>query len=135
MKYPGKFWDEYFSAREGLYTLLVKRCLGLCGRRIDLHKMTAADDPECFHTHPANAIRIILWGGYVEEVPHGPGRRLRKWLPGMAGLIRPEFTHRVHRLCNGDSSYSLWLRGKVTHPVRLIGRGWGADEHRSTDIE
>ena len=127
MKYPGKFWDEYFSAREGLYTLLVKRVVGLFGRRLDLHKMSAPDDPECFHTHPAKAIRIIVWGGYVEEIPHGPGRRLRTWRPGMVGLIRPEFTHRVHRLRNGKDSMSIWLRGKITRPIKLIGRGWGKE--------
>ena len=136
MEYPGKFWDEYFSAREGLYTLLVKRLVNVCGRRIDLHKMLHKDNVECLHSHPANSVRIILIGGYVEEVRRPDHSRfMQTWYPGMMGIVRPNFVHRIHALNNGSHSYSLWLRGRVTHPIYAIGSGWGADEDKWQWVE
>lgn len=96
------------------------------GRRIgrlaiDIHKFIGKDQPECFHTHPAYAVRIILWGGYVEELEGG---RHRTWTPGMIGLVSPAHTHRVAGLVNGRSSYSLWIRFRERAPVYLRGSGW-----------
>lgn len=95
------------------------------GRRADLHTMVGADSPGCFHTHPARAIRVILWGGYVEELEDGT---MKAWLPGMVGLVQPGLSHRIHAIENGRCSYSLWIRGRKTHTVQLRGAGWTRGE-------
>lgn len=116
------FWNFYIGNSVGKVTFYGKFLLALFGRRIVLHKMVGEDEEGCFHTHPAYAIRIILWGGYIEE--HFPSRRMQRWRPGMIGLVRPEFAHRIHRLRNGKASYSLWIRGKKIAPINLVGDGW-----------
>jgi hypothetical protein len=98
--------------------MLIKRLLDRWGYRVDLHKFIRADDPDCKHTHPASAIRIVLWGGYVEELRDGTLRTLQ---PGTIGIVRPELCHRIHRLLNGRCSYSLWLRGRKRAPVEIVG--------------
>lgn len=106
---------------DGRPTLFVKHLLCGFGFHIDLHKMVAEDNPNCFHTHPAFAVRLILRGGYVEELESGT---LRTWRPGMAGVVEPSCSHRIARLLNGRSSFSLWLRLRKTAKVSLRGSGW-----------
>jgi hypothetical protein len=86
----------------------------LCQVRVHRH-------PDCFHTHPAYAIRIILWGGYIEELEGG---KHRMWLPGMMGLVKPTCSHRIAGLRNGRFSISLWIRFRRCAAVRLRGDGW-----------
>lgn len=117
-------WDEWRGSLDGRPTIWLKRLLSWRGRRVDLHKMVGKDDAGCFHTHPAYAVRVVLWGGYVEETERA---EYRTWFPGMIGLVRPTFAHRVAGLRNGRTSYSLWLRGKKRAPVCLRGPGWPAD--------
>lgn len=110
----------------------VKHLLHWRGWRIDLHKMVAPDQDACYHTHPANAIRIILYGGYVEEVYDRDAPKIFRthrnwWIPGMIGRVRPELCHRIHALF-GHVSYSLWLRAPIMHNVTFFGRGWGQME-------
>jgi hypothetical protein len=135
-------WDEWRGSLDGRPTFWLKRLLYIpvwkragkwLGCRVDLHKFVGADDFDCFHSHPAYAIRIILWGGYVEEVhdeatynPFG-FCALKTWRPGMVGLVPPKMAHRVHSLRNKRVSYSLWLRGPIVAPVKLIGDGWPED--------
>lgn len=114
-------WDEWRGNLDGRITFWSKTLFRWRGRKVCLHKFIAIDDSECFHTHPARAIRIILWNGYIEEVEGGA---LKTWWPGMIGLIRPAYSHRVHALRTGRPSYSLWLRGKNTTPIELRGEGW-----------
>lgn len=116
---PG--WDEWRGSTDGRPTLWVKHLARRAGRLVDIHKMVAKDDEGCFHTHPAYALRIILWGGYVEELEDG---RHRMWRPGMVGLVAPTCSHRIAGLRNGRVSYSLWLRFKKRAPVHLRGAGW-----------
>lgn len=119
--------------------LKIKHLVHLFGWRIDLHCFIAADGEGCFHTHPAMAVRVVLCGGYEEEIwdrrPWNPSftclgsitkrpRDFDLWLPGSVGIIRPEFAHRVHRLANGKSSYSLWFRGPITHDIHILGPGY-----------
>ena len=99
----------------------IKRLAAFKGRRIDLHKFIRADDVACYHTHPAYAVRLVLWGGYVEELEDGSRRT---WRPGMVGLVRPELAHRIAELRNGRSSYSLWFRGPICAQVKRVGSGW-----------
>lgn len=116
-------WDRTVdSERDGLPVLYIKHLLHLLGRRIDLHKIIYPDPWECFHSHPARwAVRIILWGGYTEEMYDGT---IRKWWPGKIGIVRHSDVHRINRLLSGRPSYSLWIRGKVRHQTQLRGTGW-----------
>jgi hypothetical protein len=138
-------WDRWIgndpNGNDSTAVMWVKHLFHRWGRRIDLHKIVKPDDESTFHTHPATAVRVILHGGYVEEilqrVPQqccigGPLRELcceeqqyirtfKVWLPGDVGIIRPEFCHRIHALIGGSPSYSLWFRGRITHDIRLVG--------------
>lgn len=97
------------------------------GYSVRLHKFVAADDIGCFHTHPAYAIRIILWGGYVEEVPFYPvgvcqvAYKKRYWFPGRFGIITPSFEHRIDRFLLGKSSWSLFIRWPYTAEITTRG--------------
>lgn len=125
-------WDGWRGSMDGRPTLWEKCIWSRGGWRVDIHKMVARDDADCFHTHPAYAIRLILWGGYVEEVEGGMHRM---WLPGMIGVVRPVLSHRIAGLRNGRSSYSLWIRLRKRAKVELRGDGWKRQEqlHRSPD--
>jgi hypothetical protein len=114
-------WDEWRGSMDGRPTLWVKHLLCGFGYHVDLHKMVAADDDECFHSHPATAIRLILWGGYAEETDQ---HIIKTWKPGRVGLIRPEFSHRIAWLRNARVSYSLWIRFRKCAKVKLTGDGW-----------
>jgi hypothetical protein len=119
-----EFWDEWRGSFDGRPAMFIKRLFSFAGRRVDLHKFVRADDLDCFHTHPATAIRIVLWGGYVEEIHAPEGRVLhdyRTLRPGSVSIVRPELCHRIHDLLNGKVSYSLWLRGKRTAEVEIRG--------------
>lgn len=128
-------WDEWRGDHNGRVVMRIKTLLRWRGRCIDLHQMVEADTPECFHTHPGRAIRVILWAGYREEILWWEIRRadgvtisersVRRWWPGMVGLVRPELTHRIESLPRGVS-YSLWIRGRKRHQVQLRGSGWPA---------
>jgi|SRR5581483_1805899 len=118
-------WDEWRGSMDGRPTLWVRHVFCARGRHVDLHKMVAADDPDCFHTHPAYAIRVILRGGYVEELEGGARKT---WRPGMAGIVGPTYSHRVASLRNGRVSYSLWIRFRKRAPVVLRGDGWQRQE-------
>ena len=120
-----------------------KNLVHILGCRLDLHKIVRSDQPNVFHSHPANAIRVVLWNGYCEEILEKVcctgvegievdefccGRPKAKQslvfrLPGHVGLVRPGFIHRINNLFDG-SSYSLWFRGRVRHPIEMytIGR-------------
>ncbi|MAS67358.1 MAG: hypothetical protein CMK82_11260 [Pseudomonadales bacterium] len=129
------FWNKTVnSERDGLPVLFIKNLIHLFGRRIDLHKIVYPDPRECFHSHPARAIRIILWGGYVEEMFDGTHRR---WWPGKIGIVRHSDIHRINRLLKERPSYSLWIRGKVRHETQLKGSGWPIElqdtYHRSSE--
>lgn len=118
---------------DGRPTLWVRRFIYVPKRfHLDLHKMVGKDDPNCFHTHPAYAIRIVLWGGYIEEMENG---RHRTWLPGMIGIVPPSLSHRIVGLRNGHTSYSLWIRFRKRASVLLRGDGWARQQqtHRVKD--
>jgi len=118
-------WDEWRGSMDGRPTLWVRHIARLAGRLIDVHKMVAKDDPDCFHTHPAYAIRVILWGGYIEELEGG---KHRTWFPGMVGIVAPTCSHRIAGLRNGRVSYSLWVRFRKRTAVELRGDGWRKQE-------
>lgn len=126
------FWDEWRGSMDGRPTMWIKRLLRIAGWRLDAHKFVAADDADCFHTHPAYALRIVLWGGYEEQVHIGTSALTyyRIWGPLNFGIVRPDYCHRVSRLLNGRASYSLWLRAPANYDVKLVGDGW--DKQRAS---
>ena len=121
-------WDRWVGSMDGRPVLWIKHLWHWRGFRLDLHKFEAADDPDCFHTHPAWAVRLVVWGGYWEEMEDG---RRRLWWPGRFGIVAPELCHRVAGL-RASRSISLWFRLPVSAPVRLRGAGWAqqAQTHR-----
>jgi len=120
---PAVQWTEWRGDFHGNVTMQIAVLLRTKGgRRADLHRMVAPDAPGCFHTHPARAVRIVLWAGYVEELEDGS---MRHWRPGMVGVVHPQLSHRIASLPRGRS-YSLWIRGRKTHQTQLRGPGWEA---------
>lgn len=111
-------WDEWRGSFDGRPALFIKKVAAFRWLTVQLHKFVRADDPECFHTHPAYAVRIILWGGYVEELGDG---RLVTWKPFRLGIVRPSLEHRIDSLLNSKASYSLWLRGPKVAKIKLRG--------------
>jgi len=97
---------------------LIKRLATFLGCVVQVHKFVRADDLGCYHNHPAWAVRLILWGGYREELSDG---RVIDWRPGRFGIVAPHLEHRIHSLLNGRSSWSLWLRGPKVAPIKLRG--------------
>jgi len=88
---------------------------------ISLHKIIKPDWPFAFHTHPSNAIRIILKNGYVEQLENDMSARF--WTPGKIGFVRYDLCHRIMTLFSGPS-YSLWIEFEQKYKVKLIGEGW-----------
>lgn len=118
-------WDEWRGSLDGRPTFYSKTLAAIFGVRISLHKFVSADDLECFHSHPANALRVVLWGGYEEEIRVSENQSyLHKRRASHIGFVQPYFVHRVHRLLNDKASYSLWIRGPKTHETNLLGEGW-----------
>lgn len=122
-------WDYWIGhSNSGPVVMHIKKLcrIPFTGWQIHLHKMVAADMVDCHHTHPAFAVRFVLWGGYVEEV-HTDLSDIAPWFvhwkPGSFGIIRPEFAHRIHALYR-KTSWSLWLRGPIIAEIELVGRGW-----------
>jgi pimeloyl-ACP methyl ester carboxylesterase len=119
-------WDKTtWSKSPDQPTMLTKHLVHIRGWRLDLHKMIGTDAQDCLHTHPARALRLILWGGYVEEFIGENGLRLfREWRPFRAGIVKPELAHRITSLRNKRFSYSLWLRAPSCAEIHLVGDGW-----------
>jgi hypothetical protein len=111
-------WDEYRHNNDGVPVFFIKKIAHFAGCVVQIHKFVKADEPGCFHSHPAWAIRIVLWGGYVEETGDG---RWKTWFPGRIGIVSPDFEHRIGGLRNGMSSWSLWLRGPKVAAINIRG--------------
>ncbi|MGE3645467.1 MAG: hypothetical protein AB7F96_16585 [Beijerinckiaceae bacterium] len=111
-------YDEWRGSFDGRPTLWIKVLVARFGCKVQLHKFIRADDPGAFHTHPAWALRVVLWGGYVEETGDG---RWRTWWPGKIGIVWPSYEHRIGGLRNGRVSYSLWLRGPKVAQIETRG--------------
>ncbi|TGQ69538.1 hypothetical protein EN829_014925 [Mesorhizobium sp. M00.F.Ca.ET.186.01.1.1] len=111
-------FDEWRGSIDGRPSLFIKKLFRVFGCVVQLHMFIRADDPGCFHTHPAWAVRIILRGGYVEELGDG---RWRAWRPGSFGIVGPDYEHRIGGLLNGKWSWSLWLRGPKIKTINARG--------------
>lgn len=123
-------WDEWRGSLDGRPAMYIKRLLWIpvwrrAGKwnaiRVDLHKFVRPDDWDCFHTHPAHAIRIILWNGYAERYENGD---IKHFHVGAIDLVTPRLCHHLSGLFNGGPAYSLWIRGPVCAGIELRGIGW-----------
>lgn len=118
-------WDRIVpNEQTGEPALYIKTLFSLFGLSVRLHKITQPDAPEQFHTHPGFAIRLILAGGYSEEMFDG---RIRYWRPGRLGIVCHSDCHRINSILSRGPSYSLWIRGKTRYPTMLRGAGWPAE--------
>lgn len=109
-----KWIPNPFVNKAGQPVFFMRKLFGFRGWSVRLHKFTQGDDEGCYHSHPAVAYRLILWGGYVEETPDGKWHNCN-WLH--VSKITPDFVHRIDHL-HGKSSISLWIRGPITHQVQ-----------------
>lgn len=135
---PFPMWREHYSVAVGFF-----REFEWGNIRIDFHKMKRPDSDDCYHNHLAHAVRCVVKGGYIEEV-FEPGRCCgdgpveetccgfpekprkiyeRRCGPGHISIVRPGLIHRVKFLLDGPS-YSFWLRGPITHRLKLYGEGY-----------
>lgn len=114
-------YDEWRGNDNNTPVFFSKTLFRFKGWKICLHKFVESDREGCFHTHPAKAWRVVLRGGYKEKLPDGTQHTLR---PGYIGKVMPDYAHRISELLNGEFSYSLWIRGPITHKIKLIGDGW-----------
>lgn len=135
-----KWWHEWRGQSEEKPALLIRHILRIpvwrkdgkwYSIRADIHKICHADQKECFHSHPAWSIRIVLWGGYIEEnLTDNWGRKLDyrrmwSWYAPSIGIIAPNFAHRISSV--EPNTFTLWIRGPIVAPVNLIGSGWGKE--------
>lgn len=99
---------------QGLNDYLTRWSLWLpFGYSIKLHKIVRTDDDRCEHDHPWNFTRVILWGGYKENI-HGIEHTRRPWRPWAFWRIYPcsaRFQHRITELLNGQVSWTLVFAG------------------------
>lgn len=82
------------------------------GLSVKLHEIVRNDEDRCEHDHPWWFVRVILCGGYVEQIAGRLyfRRPWRPWAPWRVYLCRPSFRHRITFLPAG-SSWSLLLCG------------------------
>lgn len=116
-----KFWNEYVYGVDEKPTFFVHRWVDKKWLKVELHLFVGTDKANCFHTHPAWAIRIGLRGGYIEEV-HKKGLAVFRALD--IGIVRPDTCHRVHALLGNRYAVTLWIRGPKVARTQLVGRGW-----------
>ncbi len=113
-------WDEWRGSLDGRPAMFIKYLIRSRWLHLAIHKFVRADDPECFHTHLAVAIRCIIKGGYIEEFVDG---HYVEWKPWRIGVIYPSDCHRIAEL-RSTVSYSIWIRFRRTADVQLVGKGW-----------
>jgi hypothetical protein len=115
------FWTDWRGTQDFVPTMYEHHLLNRWGWRADLHKFVGPDEKDCYHTHPAPALRVILRGGYVEELENG--ERVA-WLAGDFGIVRPSTSHRVAAVLFDRPCYTLWIRSRKVAKTELHGAGW-----------
>jgi len=96
------------------------------GLSLKLHQILRPDDDRCQHDHPWWFLRLILWGGYVEELADRQQNCLpwRPWAPWRVYFCPLHFRHRIRSL-HRESSWSLVLCGRKVRTWGFFTRlGW-----------
>jgi len=83
------------------------------GLSLKVHKIVRSDNDRCEHNHPWWFIRIILYGGYAEQIKGKTYSRLpwRPWAFWRIYPCLPSFQHKILRLFK-RSNWSLVLCGR-----------------------
>lgn len=103
------FWEEFDLSKQSQH-LRKRVLLRLFGCVVRLHWFREPDNSGVYHGHPATAFRLILRGGYIEELPDGTQKI---WRPRMFGRVTPDYQHRIIALLDQNrGSLSLWFRGR-----------------------
>lgn len=127
-------WDDYFSKHilgddpfsptledgtEGYFVMNSQSVWRRGEWSALIHNFLRIDPREPFHTHQADAgVRIILFGGYDEEVVRDDGSIERlEWRKGDIGVIPSALDHRMVAI-QPEGATSLWIRGKTMNPIR-----------------
>lgn len=63
MSARGWRYDRWIGHFDGTMSMLIRHLFHWRGWQIDLHRMVNTDMPDCFHTYPAWAVRIVLRNG------------------------------------------------------------------------
>lgn len=120
-----KWTETIYNKDSSKPVLYSKTLLNLFFIKFSLHKIVRADDVDCFHSHPAHAIRFVLRGGYIEEVyRENKCSTNRVWKKWNVGWVKPNFTHRIESLFIKIDCYTLWISLREKHKIKLIGKGW-----------
>src|SRR5258708_5774005 len=96
------------------------------GLSLKLHKIVRPDNDRCEHDHPWWFVRIILHGGYVEQIKGRVYARLpwRPWAFWRVYLCLPSFQHKILRLYK-KNNWSLVLCGRNSGRWGFItAKGW-----------
>lgn len=108
-------WDKRTVSNDETPVMFTKYLIWFGDKgRLDLHKIISKDFPGFFHSHPANAFRIVLWGWYVEELVDGTKKT---WFPGMMGFVPGPLMHRFDKI--SKPTFTLWLRGRSQFKIRV----------------
>jgi hypothetical protein len=123
---PG-YWQEISDISQE-QTYLVRLSISLIwDYSLKVHHILRPDSDRCEHDHPWAMWRVILWGGYVEQI-HGelyPRKPWRPWAPWRVYYSGPEFRHRITEFLNGKDSWSLVLCGPAQREWGFFTRdGW-----------
>jgi hypothetical protein len=105
-------WVKRKDITDGQGVLYLRRWIltpPIFGYQLFLHQIVRPDHDRCLHDHPWGFIGLILWGGYVEDLKDGTRRTNKPWR--VINRLNPTFTHRIHSLLNGKSSWTLLVRG------------------------
>ena len=85
-----------------------------------VHKIWVHDRDRHMHDHPWSFASLILWGGYVEQLP-GKARHRR---PGSFAVLRRPGIHSVRTLLR-EPTWTLVVRGKDHHSWGFMTEdGW-----------
>lgn len=95
-----------------------------------LHHIVRSDADRCLHDHPWNALIVILWGGYQEELSLPADGRVETILrrPGSVRRFPATTKHRVLLRERNGREVPAWTLCLVTRKVREWGfwtpAGW-----------
>jgi hypothetical protein len=79
-----------------------------------VHHIKMADQDRHLHTHPWNAVSLILKGGYWEERPSENGG-ITIWRgPGSLVRLSHKDVHRIVKVADGGA-WTLFMTGKYRH--------------------